>query len=255
MNNEFNQSVGGGAYPLIKARWAFTLAEVLITLGIIGIVAALTLPQIISNYQKQTAANSLKTFYSKLNQAFMLYEAKNNISIQDINTGLSENEFLEKYIAPNFKIIKHCSDRLDCYASTDNFVRVLDRKTQAYFYPKTVVLADGMFLGIRKMGENTYMFNIDINGAKKPNLTGRDVFYFFFTSNYSSIDKDIKRGLYAGNFSGLYYPYIYYSREQLLGISSGHERPCSKNNSSTTSDACASVIMLDGWKISDDYPW
>lgn len=233
---------------------AFTLTEILITLGIIGIIASLTLPHFISNYQKQISATLLKNFYTKLNQAFILYEAKNNISIQDINTNLDENDFLEEYIAPSFKIMKHCKDREDCYGA-ENFVRVLDRKSHAYFYPKTVVLSDGMFFGIRKMGENTFMFNVDINGAKKPNLTGRDVFYFFFTSNSSSIDKDIKRGLYAGNFSGLYYPHIYYSREQLLGISSGYERPCSKSNDNTTSDACAAVIMLDGWKISNDYPW
>ena len=233
---------------------AFTLAEVLITLGIIGIVAVLTIPSLVTSYRKQETVASLKKFYSRLNQAFILYEAKNNIAIQDFNTNLDENEFLDEYIAPSFKIIKHCKDREDCY-DAENFVKVLDRKTHAYFYPKTVVLSDGMFLGIRKMGENTFMFNVDINGAKKPNLTGRDVFYFFFTSNYSSINKDIKRGLYAGNFSGLYYPHIYYSREQLLGISSGHERPCSKSNDNPTSDACAAVIMLDGWKISNDYPW
>ncbi len=36
-----------------KQTSAFTLAEVLITLAIIGIVAALTIPTLISNYQKK----------------------------------------------------------------------------------------------------------------------------------------------------------------------------------------------------------
>ncbi len=48
---------------------AFTLAEVLITLGIIGIVAAITIPTLIGNYKKQKNLNILKTAYSDLNKA------------------------------------------------------------------------------------------------------------------------------------------------------------------------------------------
>ena len=42
------------------SRYAFTMAEVLITLGIIGIVAAMTLPALIGNYQKKVLATKLK---------------------------------------------------------------------------------------------------------------------------------------------------------------------------------------------------
>ena len=48
---------------------AFTLAEVLITLGIIGVVAALTLPTLIQNHQKQVYVTQLKKAYSTLNNA------------------------------------------------------------------------------------------------------------------------------------------------------------------------------------------
>ena len=51
---------------------AFTLAEVLITLGIIGIVAAMTLPSLIANYQKKVTVNRLKQAYSMINQALLL---------------------------------------------------------------------------------------------------------------------------------------------------------------------------------------
>lgn len=53
---------------MIKLR-AFTMAEVLITLGIIGIVAAMTLPSLIGNYQKKQTAIQLKKFYSIMQQA------------------------------------------------------------------------------------------------------------------------------------------------------------------------------------------
>lgn len=59
-----------------KIKNAFTLAEVLITLGIIGIVASLTLPGLIQNNSKTTVEAKLKKFYTNINQAIMLSEAK-----------------------------------------------------------------------------------------------------------------------------------------------------------------------------------
>ena len=50
-----------------KNKKGFTLAEVLITLGIIGIVAAMTMPALIANHQKQVAATAVKKMYSQLN--------------------------------------------------------------------------------------------------------------------------------------------------------------------------------------------
>lgn len=52
-----------------KRKYGFTLAEVLITLGIIGVVAAITIPALISNYQKIVFANKLKVFYARITTA------------------------------------------------------------------------------------------------------------------------------------------------------------------------------------------
>lgn len=56
----------GGKTSHIKGLLAFTLAEVLITLGIIGVVAAMTLPTLINNYRKQETIAKLKKVYSVL---------------------------------------------------------------------------------------------------------------------------------------------------------------------------------------------
>lgn len=58
-------------------KFGFTLAEVLITLGIIGVVAALTIPQFISKYNELVIITELKKTYSELNQAIKLSEVYN----------------------------------------------------------------------------------------------------------------------------------------------------------------------------------
>ncbi len=53
-------------------KCAFTLAEVLITLGIIGVVAAITIPSLVTNYQKHVVETKLAKFNSTMNQAMRL---------------------------------------------------------------------------------------------------------------------------------------------------------------------------------------
>ena len=60
-----------------KDEQAFTLAEVLITLGIIGIVAAMTMPSLIQSYKKQEATARLKKFSSIMSQAVIMSEMEN----------------------------------------------------------------------------------------------------------------------------------------------------------------------------------
>lgn len=57
-------------------NFGFTLAEVLITLGIIGVVAALTMPMLMQKYNNSVAETRLKKFYTTMNQAVLM--AKND---------------------------------------------------------------------------------------------------------------------------------------------------------------------------------
>ena len=76
----------------------FTLSEVLITLGIIGIVAAITIPTLITNYQKKTTATRVKKAYSELLQAIKLSENDND-SMESWTVGNDVSiENTEKYI-------------------------------------------------------------------------------------------------------------------------------------------------------------
>ena len=60
-----------------KVQVGFTLAEVLITLGIIGVVAAMTIPTLMTNYQKKSTATQLKKTYATISNAVRLSEEEN----------------------------------------------------------------------------------------------------------------------------------------------------------------------------------
>ena len=62
-----------------KRKFAFTLAEVLVTLGIIGVVAVLTVPNVISNYQKKVYVVQLQKGYAQLQQVFSLAMAEDEV--------------------------------------------------------------------------------------------------------------------------------------------------------------------------------
>lgn len=72
MSNSFNYKNGIGVGKL-----AFTLAEVLITLGIIGIIAEMTIPTLMNNVQNQQLMVQLKKNYTEFNQALMMFANDN----------------------------------------------------------------------------------------------------------------------------------------------------------------------------------
>ena len=57
-------------YDFKNKKWAFTLAEILITLAIVGVVAVITLPNLIQKYQEKAIVNRLEKTYSLLQQSF-----------------------------------------------------------------------------------------------------------------------------------------------------------------------------------------
>ncbi len=74
------------------SKAAFTLAEVLITLGIIGIVAALTMPALIGNYRKKQTVVQLKKIYSAMSQSVQMSQS-NYGDIADWDWTLSTEDF------------------------------------------------------------------------------------------------------------------------------------------------------------------
>ena len=223
--------------PLKKA--AFTLAEVLITLGIIGVVVAMTLPALIENHQKQVTVTRLKKAYTILAEATKMSEIVNG-SINDWDFDLPSETFLKTYVDPFVK-----------YIGKDHGSSVNQRINYKYLNGETVTecminnshegvrqLADGtiFFIDSWSPGDNTFRgILIDINGYKRPNMIGKDAFSFAYIK---------EKGLVVSDFSQQ-------DRDNLL---SNKLHMCNKA-SSKGGYACSELIVLDGWQIKDDYPW
>ena len=110
------------------------LAEVLITLGIIGVVAAMTIPNIITHYQKLRTASHVKKFYTEMNNAVRMSVAENgDVDLwvfERKNFSYQENlKFLQYYILPYIKYLKYenCMDKWVCvYLTYGMFIFMVD---------------------------------------------------------------------------------------------------------------------------------
>ena len=137
---------------------AFTLAEVLITLGIIGIVAAMTLPTLLNKYNEQVTVTKVKKFYSTINQA-LLFAVKNNGTVdvwdyieKDEESNSIRSNKLVNYLKPYLKISKDCGIEESCignalYKDLSNQDRVRYGSSPMYY---KLILNDGSFLWVRR---------------------------------------------------------------------------------------------------------
>lgn len=185
--------------PLLKP--AFTLAEVLITLGIIGIIAAMTLPSIIQRKQEKVTVNQLKKSYSLLQQSYerIVYEtgsAPRYWGMTGMNDASSHIIMANKFV-PYFKVIQNCIGK---DASFTKKHCVDDSRYAAPQNYASVRLIDGITLIFRhwtgqcnrKWGTTKALENVcgeiivDLNGTKSPNMFGEDMFAFYLT-NYGVI--------------------------------------------------------------------
>ena len=217
----------------------FTLAEVLVTLGIIGVVAAMTLPTLIKDYQKSVIEARLKWFYSAINQAVRMSVADNGsaeyweLNNSSVGYGSYENnvEWFNKYLSP---YLKH-EEIFDCTnVSSGSYpymcVRMTNNTLFAFnidgngldvtFYPfgKPVPLAE-------KNRKNTFKFQFHKPSAVEGTMDRKSMNYIeAYTFNWDGDINSLKTGNDLSCYSG-----------------GGH--------------LCTKLIQLNNWKFPDDYPW
>lgn len=211
----------------------FTLAEVLITLGIIGIVAALTLPSLITSYQKQVTVNKVKKFYTNFNQALKLSELDNGeFKYWDVKTS---DDLYDNYLAPYLKVVQvqrniHVSGNFTggikliftdgTQAICSNITNLEEYGNMQFIFP-CIFYTRGVAHWNASAISNTYRYK-----------GSREIFWFL-------INEDGR----------LLPPHMESTREENI------ERCKTMNIMSNGFTDCGTLLYKDGWEIRDDYPW
>ena len=159
-----------------QRRFGFTLAEVLVTLGIIGVVSAMTVPSLMQNYQKQSYVTQLHKVYNELSQSLVRYQTdKNAVNLRE--AGLNNHDALSDFVKSTFKVVKECGNKgSDCFA-VGEYKRMNGESLGIFNYGKNqYVLASGTAIYAFASGGGIVTIYIDTNGKKGPNIIGRDVF-------------------------------------------------------------------------------
>lgn len=154
----------------MKKKFGFTLAEVLITLGIIGVVSALTAPALSTNTQKAKIGPALARFSSVLGGAIQEYMVDNDLT--DLNDDTANKAFLEKL--SKYMTMEKLDENQCSYA-------VMNGNSVSHNVSGCYQLNDGSIITrIAGPGNEFWGYiDIDINGKKKPNQIAKDCFEFF----------------------------------------------------------------------------
>ena len=231
---------------LVRLRMtAFTLAEVLITLGIIGIVAAMTIPNLMTkNIQKQTVVKLQKAI-SIMNQAYKM--SFDDVGEANINEAfeMGADKYFETYWAPYIKAAVLCNTYQQCGYKrlnpwtlpngNDAPISLVADDSRVAFYTNdgflyVILTASGIRIidGKIEYTKNSSII-VDLNGNEGPNRFGRDVFMLKRISDGGGVQ-----------------PYGYNLSDATV-------------NSSCINlwygNTCAEKIRRAGWRIDKDYPW
>lgn len=178
---------------------AFTLAEVLITLGIIGIVAAMTIPTLMANYQKSVIYTQFQKSYSLMSSAVTSLLSDNGGDLAGV---FQNNDDLLNAFSSKFEVVKTCKiadDFQDCFhvnstvktiggaalggnwTSQTNSSMVLKNGVQIVFYENAYRYPACNGSIAVKNGENLAcsIIGVDVNGNDGPNVFGRDILVLY----------------------------------------------------------------------------
>ena len=205
------------ALPNSQRRAAFTLAEVLITLGIIGVVAAMTIPVIIGNYKKQKVETSLAKFYSVMNQALSISKGEHGEIFEpewesEGLTGEQSTIWYREYITKYLKTVKE------------------EQANRSYY--RLIFLDGSGFTSWVTGGSTIFIFYcVDFSRCtySSANFDGKNSFLFIYNRATNQIE-----------------PY-----------GKGHPHSSKLNScrpGNIQNHTCAALIQENGWKIPDDYP-
>jgi len=240
-----------------KNKLAFTMAEVLITLGIVGVIAAMTLPAIMQKNTNKVVEARLAKFYTSINQALLRaeeihgdrkywYQDKNTV-IKDedgkVVRGASDVEkWWDFYIAPHMNTIKisYDEDDLPQFHFEDGSVLVArhpDGMRDWLFYVGDPERCKRRYQGTSGYGKCAFLF------VYMPGIEGNDLY------NSPMWEHHLNKG---------FEPYKYGWDGSLEGLKKNKFGGCNADKYETRGVSqlyCSALIQYYGWTIPKDYPF
>ena len=198
---------GGGGAAGNKLLTGFTLAEVLITIGIIAIVAAMTLPSMVQKYQEKVIINRLKKVYSTLSQLHILVSENDGTPaewgyVYREDGKLDRSGTIQNVFGKYLKKLQICKES-GCIDQQYKLLNGTEDGNSTYRVGRSpLILEDGTLLranmddgdgpaysydctvrrGNTKALQNVcFEIMVDVNAMQNPNTYGRDVFVFYWT--------------------------------------------------------------------------
>ena len=188
-------------------RAGFTLAEIIITLGIIGVVAAMTMPALMGEINDRKAVSILKQDYSILSQMMLRANDDGAVAALSSHNDFSQMEYVFKnYFLPYINTIETCYDTAGCWSQ--NITKKLNGSNATHFQAgkvgsgvicfsitngsnvclddySTVEAWSDFGVKIDGASSDTYtlVVFVDINGHRIPNVLGRDTFVYVLRDN------------------------------------------------------------------------
>ncbi len=162
-------------------RRGFTLAEVLVTLGIIGVVSAMTVPTLMQNYQRKSYVTQLHKVYNEITQAALQYQNdKNALNLKE--AGLISQDAANYFMTNYFKVVNTCDNLSGCFADSYKKLSGVDAGIGD---SNSYVIASGAAIRptYNAKGDSIISFLVDINGKQGPNVAGRDLFIMCLYNN------------------------------------------------------------------------
>jgi len=182
----------------------FTLAEVLLVITIIGVVASLTIPGLITNIQDRQTTAALKKVYSTLSNATISVAEENGGNLIGLPKQGWVDDSLKLFYYKYLNVIKQCTGanvKGNCWHNDNNWFFIDGTPASyatVYYSPGFgAVLTDGTFVSFCDVWSNcdgdgyggsplndicTWV-TVDLNGFKKPNTYSKDIFEFYITKN------------------------------------------------------------------------
>lgn len=250
----------------MKKLFGFTLAEVLITLGVIGVVAAMTIPTLMKNYRRHLVETRVKHTYATIAQVFRQATLDygemdgwgwdyDSVSGKVDEKGDNIYNFVSTYMLPYMSgatLTKKTSLKDFGYkegikspkGATKNTDYTSDKSYSFIEMSNGVVLIPKLSGGSNGNGSNVVMtisFSFDIDGVSGQNTWGKDVFRLLIIPSTGSVELGGET-LTFNTVTG-------------LPVQKGTRSTTLKYCKTTAPWYCGALIKWDGWKISNDYPW